>query len=145
MSKYFIIIILSSLAACQKAPQESEAKQTIRSILQAQAEAWSNYDLEGFMEGYWRSDSLKFFGAKGLTYGWENTLKGYQARYSSPQHTGRLRFEVEDISQIAPTAYFVMGRFFLTRAVGDAQGIFMLVFKRIKGEWKIVADMSCST
>lgn len=150
MFKYIIVLILSTLAACQKAPQEQkvpqalEAKQAIRSILETQAEAWSNYDLESFMEGYWRSDSLKFFGAKGITYGWENTLKGYQKRYSSPDHTGSLRFKLESITQINASAYFVMGRFFLTRKVGDTQGIFTVIFKYIEGEWKIVADMSCA-
>ncbi|MDA7724243.1 hypothetical protein N8836_01430 [Flavobacteriaceae bacterium] len=38
---------------------------------------------------------------------------------------------------------FAMGRYFLSRNVGDANGVFMVIFKKIKGEWKIVADMSC--
>ncbi|TFG89432.1 MAG: DUF4440 domain-containing protein, partial [Candidatus Atribacteria bacterium] len=27
--------------------------------------------------------------------------------------------------------------------VGNADGIFMIIFKKIKGEWKIIADTSC--
>ena len=30
------------------------------------------------MEGYWKSESLKFYGANGVTYGWDNTLERYQ-------------------------------------------------------------------
>jgi hypothetical protein len=35
-----------------------------------------------------------------------------------------------------------MGEYFLSRKVGDANGIFMILFKKIDGEWKIIADTS---
>jgi len=36
-----------------------------------------------------------------------------------------------------------MGEYHLTRNVGDANGVFMIIFKKINGEWKIIADTSC--
>ena len=27
--------------------------------------------------------------------------------------------------------------------VGNADGVFIIIFKKINGEWKIIADMSC--
>ena len=36
-----------------------------------------------------------------------------------------------------------MGRYHLARDQGEAEGTFMIIFKKIKGEWRIVADMSC--
>jgi len=36
-----------------------------------------------------------------------------------------------------------MGEFFLTRTVGNANGVFMIIFKKIDGKWKIIADTSC--
>jgi hypothetical protein len=36
-----------------------------------------------------------------------------------------------------------MGAYHLTRKIGDASGVFMIIFRKIKGEWKIVADTSC--
>ena len=36
-----------------------------------------------------------------------------------------------------------MGQYHLKRSVGDANGVFVIIFKKIDGEWKIVADMSC--
>ncbi len=35
-----------------------------------------------------------------------------------------------------------MGEYHLKRNVGNATGIFMIIFKRIEGEWKIIADTS---
>ena len=46
--------------------------------MKTQEVAWSNYDLEGFMKGYWKSDSLKFHGSNGDTYGWDKTLANYK-------------------------------------------------------------------
>jgi ketosteroid isomerase-like protein len=95
------------------------------------------------MEGYWKNDSLKFYGANGITHGWENTLENYKKGYPTKEHTGTLKFKINAISEINTDAYYVMGEFFLKRSVGDANGIFMIIFKKIDGEWKIIADTSC--
>lgn len=118
-------------------------KDEIMAIMKAQEMAWSNHDLEGFMEGYWENDSLKFYGNSGITYGYENTLKNYKKRYPTEEHTGTLEFKINDISKIEAASYFVMGEYYLRRTVGDTNGIFLIIFKKIEGEWKIVADMSC--
>lgn len=122
---------------------EQEDKNAIISVMKAQEKAWSNHDLEGFMKGYWKSDSLKFYGSSGLTYGWEKTLANYKKGYPTKAHSGRLNFKINDISKIADNAYYVMGEYHLIRDVGNADGVFMIIFKRINGEWKIIADTSC--
>ena len=48
-----------------------------------------------------------------------------------------------DISKINNESYFVMGEYYLKRNIGDANGVFMIIFKKINGEWKIIADTSC--
>lgn len=111
--------------------------------MDAQQKAWSKHDLEGFMQGYWKSDSLKFYGSNGVTLGWEKTLSNYKKGYPTAEHSGTLNFKINDISKINEGAYFVMGEYHLTRKVGDANGVFMIIFKKINGEWKIVADTSC--
>lgn len=141
---FVICISIASISIClaqdtDRVKDESE----IRAVMQAQQDAWSAQDLEGFMEGYWKNDSLKFFGSSGITYGWKNTLENYKKRYPTKAHTGTLKFKLRDISPIGERAYFVMGEYYLTREAGDANGVFMIIFKRIGGQWKIVADMSC--
>ena len=140
--KLFILAIVISLTSCTQANEKTD-RETIVSILKAQEQSWNNYDLEGFMNGYWKSDSLKFYGGSGLTYGWEQTLKNYHKRYPSKDHTGTLKFVINDVSKIQDESYFVMGEYHLKREVGDADGVFIIIFKKINGEWKIVADMSC--
>jgi hypothetical protein len=56
--KLLILAIAICLASCSQA-NETADRDMILSILKTQEQAWNNYDLEGFMDGYWKSDSLK--------------------------------------------------------------------------------------
>ena len=89
------------------------------------------------MQGYWKSDSLKFYGSRGLTYGWENTLNNYKKGYPTKAESGTLNFVINDISKIEGDNYWVMGEYHLKREVGNADGVFIIIFKKINGEWKI--------
>jgi hypothetical protein len=128
--------------SCSQTTEQQE-KDEIISIMKSQEKAWSNHDLEGFMLGYWKNDSLKFYGSSGLTYGWDKTLANYKKGYPTKDHSGTLTFKINDISKINNESYFVMGAYYLKRNIGDANGVFMIIFKKINGEWKIIADTSC--
>ena len=109
---------------------EQEDKDAIIAVMKTQEIAWSNNDLEGFMHGYWKSDSLKFYGSNGLTKGWQQTLNNYKKGYPTKEHSGTLNFKINDISKIDTGSYWVMGEYFLKRSVGDANGVFLIIFKK---------------
>ncbi|WP_339626997.1 nuclear transport factor 2 family protein [uncultured Maribacter sp.] len=136
-----IIIIISS--SCVNKNNSVQDKEEIIAVLNQQQKDWSNNDLESFMDGYWKSDSLYFYSGKKLKSGWENTLNSYLKNYPDKSYSGTLKFTIAKISAITPDSYFVMGEYNLTREVGNATGTFMIIFKRIDGEWKIIADSSC--
>jgi hypothetical protein len=138
----FLFATLFVFSSCSTSTEEQD-KKAILAIMDAQQIVWSKHDLEGFMEGYWKSDSLKFYGSNGVTYGWDKTLTNYKKRYPTPDHSGTLKFKINDITKIEKESYYVMGAYHLTRPVGNAKGVFMIIFRKIKGEWKIVADTSC--
>lgn len=137
----FLLIILTASSCIVDDPEKD--KSDILSVLDMQQKAWNDHDLEGFMEGYWKSDSLKYYGSRGLTSGWEKTLSNYKKGYPTKEYTGTLKFVIDAINQIDSNSYYVMGQYHLTRSVGDANGVFMIVFKRINGEWRIISDLSC--
>ena len=142
MKKLILLLcLISSFNSFSQTTEEND-KDAIMAVLKAQRIAWSNNNIEEFMEGYWKSDSLKFYGSNGVTYGWENTLERYQKSYPTEDHTGKLSFKINDITKISEGAYYVLGEYHLKREVGNADGIFMLVFKQINGAWKIIADTS---
>ncbi|MFC6999868.1 YybH family protein [Rufibacter roseus] len=107
-----------------------------------QSEAWNRGDLEAFMEPYWQSDSLVFIGKNGPTYGWNQTLQNYKRGYPTPEAMGKLTFTLLRTDIISKDGLFVIGKWHLRRTIGDLEGHFSLVFRKIGGKWKIVADHS---
>jgi ketosteroid isomerase-like protein len=94
------------------------------------------------MQGYWNNDSLVFVGKNGPTYGYTATLERYKKSYSDAAKMGQLHFDILQVKQLSADYYFVLGKWALTRTAGDVSGSFTLLFRKIKGEWKIVADHS---
>jgi ketosteroid isomerase-like protein len=134
----FALLVLSLTTTAQ-----SNDEQQIRKLLNEQTVYWNNGDLENFMKGYWKNDSLMFIGKSGVTYGYNNTLENYRKGYPNRDAMGMLKFNILKVEKIAADAYFVVGKWHLTREkVGDVEGHYTLFFKKIKGEWVIVADHS---
>ena len=147
MKHVVCIFLLVLLFGCNSNSQQTQNsidkdKAQILQVLKTQETAWNNRDFEGFMQGYLNSDSLKFYGRSGLTKGWQNTLDNYKKGYPTKAESGTLKFKINDISPIEDNSYWLMGEFFLERTAGDANGIFIIIYKKIDGQWKIVADMS---
>jgi hypothetical protein len=55
---------------------------------------------------------------------------------------GKLRFELVEVKRLSVLYFFVVGKWFLTRSIGDLNGSFILLIKKIKNKWVIVADHS---
>jgi ketosteroid isomerase-like protein len=139
MKKYllFITILLSSTSFAQ-----NKDEQAIRDILANQTKAWNKGDLNAFMVGYWENDSLVYIGKNGPTYGYATTLNNYKKNYPDTSHMGKLEFQLISVKPLNTNHYFVIGKWHLNRTVGDASGYFTLLFRKINGEWKAIADHS---
>ena len=132
-----IILISANIVSDQ-----SKDEITIRTILAAQTSAWNKGNTEVFMKGYWQSDSLMFIGKSGIAYGWQKTLDNYKKNYPDTASMGKLNFDLLSVKSIANDYYFVVGKWYLTRSVGNVGGVFTLLFRKIKNEWVIVVDHS---
>lgn len=121
---------------------QNRDEQSIRAILTLQTEQWNRGDIDGFMKGYWNSDSLMFVGKSGVTYGYQPTLRNYKKSYPDAAAMGKLSFNILKVQPLANGLYFVLGKWMLKRSIGDVSGHYTLLFRRINGEWKIVVDHS---
>jgi ketosteroid isomerase-like protein len=139
--KKTVILIAALLVVCNIEAQETW-EQAIRNTMADQEVAWNKGNLEAFMEGYWKSDSLRFIGSKGLTYGWQQTLDNYKKGYPDADAMGQLKFTILSVEQMADNCAFVVGKWQLTRKKGDVSGHYTLLWKKIMGRWVIVADHS---
>ena len=121
---------------------QSKDEQAIRNAMAEQLIAWNTGDINRFMNTYWQSDSLQFIGKSGITYGWQKTLDNYKKRYPDTAAMGKLSFNFLEFKPLSPGYYFVVGKWHLQRSVGNLDGYFILLFKKIKGQWVIIADHS---
>lgn len=114
----------------------------VRVVLEDQVAAWNRGDLQGFMEGYWRSPDLTFTSGGTVRRGWRTTLDRYRETYGGRAETmGRLSFSDLEVHPLGTDAAWVLGRWRLAFADGDtAAGVFTLVFRRLDGAWRIVHD-----
>ena len=114
----------------------------IRNTLAQQTDAWNAGDLEKFMDGYWRNDSLMFIGKSGYSYGYGNVLKNYKKNYPDTVAMGKLDFKIITVKRLSVLYYSVVGKWHLKRYAGDEGGSFTLLFKKIKKKWVIIQDHS---
>ena len=141
MKQILSIFILAFLFTFSVSAQTKE-EQTIRTLLEEQRQAWNTGDKEKFMRTYWQSDSLMFIGKSGVTYGWQNTLDNYKKGYPDTAAMGNLKFDILEVKRLSVMYFFVVGKWHLTRSIGDVGGHFTLLFKKVKNKWVIVADHS---
>lgn len=121
---------------------QSKDEQAIRKILSNQTQYWNQGNIDSFMVGYWNNDSLLFIGKSHVTYGYINALNNYKQGYSDTAQMGKLTFNILQVKRLSNDHYFVLGKWFLKRSVGDIGGHYTLLFRKIKGQWVIVADHS---
>ncbi len=130
---FCLMLLLASFSFAQD-------KKAITNLLEKQRLAWNRGDLDGYMQGYWKSDSLLFVGKTGPKYGWKTTLENYKKSYPDDEAMGTLTFNILQINIIDLKNAFVLGGWKLKREKDEPQGFFTLWLRRIKGEWKIVSD-----
>ena len=135
-------LLLLLFLAIQTKTEAQKADQSIRKLLNAQTLAWNRGDLEGFMQGYWKTDSLCFIGKSGVTYGWNNTLANYKKGYPDTAAMGKLQFTILHVQLLSKQYAQVIGKWHLTRSIGNVQGHFTLLLRQLNGQWVIVSDHS---
>lgn len=116
----------------------------IVAVLEAQREAWNRGDIEGYMDGYARSDKTVFISGDNVTRGWQLVLDRYKKNYDSRDKMGKLTFSQLETTLLANDAAVVVGRWHLLRANDQPHGRFTLVFRKTKQGWKIVHDHTSS-
>lgn len=141
MQKIFLLLLLPVITDFAANAQSADVK-AIHKILDDQTYFWNKGDLDNFVNGYWNNDSVMFIGSSGVVYGYQNTLQRYKKTYSDSSKMGKLRFQILQVNRLSAEFYFVVGKWMLSRTIGDISGHFSLLFRKINGQWKIIADHS---
>ncbi|MGB0886474.1 MAG: YybH family protein [Vicingaceae bacterium] len=136
MKHLIAIITIITFFSCNN---NNTDKNAIMQVMNMQEKAWSNGNIDGFMEGYWQSDSLKFVGKNGIKYGWKTTLDNYKKSYPDKAAMGKLEFDIIQL-EVNGSSAFMLGKWSLIRANDNPNGYFDLYWKKINGNWVITID-----
>lgn len=136
-----LLLISLTLAACPSMTPDTNADSVeIRSLLAEQAAAWNRGDIDGFMQGYWNSEQLRFASGDSVTYGWAAANQRYHAHYPDRAAMGTLDFSDLAVEPLAPDAALVFGHWSLQREHDRPHGLFTLLLRKTGDGWKITRD-----
>lgn len=139
----FLILFLFLIEAGafgQSAAQRAQIEVDVLAVMTAQTAAWNDGNIDGFMQGYWRSDQLVFASGDQVTRGWQPTLDRYQRTYDTKAKMGELRFSDVSVNVLAKDIAVVLGSWSLKRENDNPKGKFTVIFRRLKEGWKIIHD-----
>lgn len=136
------LFTLFILSFCLISNAQTTDENQIITMLKNQENSWNEGSLEKFMIGYWESDSLLFIGKNGPKYGYKTTLDNYKKSYSDTTQMGKFTSTILSIQKLSTNYYFVVGKWYLKRSIGDLKGHYSLLIRKIKNKWVIVADHS---
>lgn len=139
----FTIAILTFISCqCKHEYDSSIEEASIRQVLDDQVDAWNNGDIDAFMEGYMKSEELKFVSSGTVRKGWEETINRYKTNYNSREKMGKLKFDIIDLTVLDHDDAHVLGKYYLSNAQDSvfSSGHFTLLWKKINDDWVIAMD-----
>jgi len=123
-----------------KPSKSSQSIAAIQAVLEAQRDAWNRGDIEGYMDGYDRSEKTVFVSGDKVARGWQTVLDRYKNTYDTREKMGVLTFSDLEITMLGADSASVLGSWSLKRANDRPHGRFTLIFKRTNKGWRIVHD-----
>ncbi len=136
-----LVVLVMAFSACKDdVAFRSFKPEDVRAVLKEQQQAWNQGDLEGFMSGYWKSDSVKFIAKNGVVNGWSNMLGNYKKGYPDAAAMGKLQFDILAIEELEENHASVTGRWTLTETEKASTGHFLLIFRKMGDQWRIITD-----
>lgn len=120
-------------------------QQEVSSVLNAQMNAWNEGNVKGYMEGYWKSDSLLFTSGGKVQRGWQATFEKYTKSYDTKAKMGTLKFSGFEYYLLSSGSAWVFGKWELERSGDHPNGVFTLILKKFPDGWKIIHDHTSSS
>lgn len=141
-----LLTLLSIVTVALWSNDAAKCKQSdsIKALLDMQADAWNKGDLKTFMTGYKRSNAISYTSAGKIINGYEALLAHYEKRYGKNSDTmGKLDFTILQEIELGKNNALCVGRWHLVGAENkEMEGVFSLVLTRLneKSAWKVIHD-----
>lgn len=135
---FVMILMVSGIAFAQSKVEKEKA--AIRKVMDDQIAAWNSGSVDGFMQGYWKSENLIFVSGDNVRRGWQTVTDNYKKSYNTREKMGVLSFTDLEITILSKDSATVLGRWKVQHEPKDDQGRFTLIFRKFKEGWRIIHD-----
>ena len=117
-------------------------RQYILDLLMTQQHDWNSGDVASYMEGYEKTDSLRFASGGAYRFGWQATIDRYYDTYPNRDAMGQLTFSELDVDILSQDRAMAFGRWHLVRGrdYENIGGLFTLILVRAGSGWLIKYD-----
>ena len=142
--RFACAVIVGLIFAGNIHPQARSPEAEIRLVLENQVVAWNEGNVEGYMQGYWNSDSTEFVSGGTVTKGYREVLSRYKKNYNTREKMGRLEFRELTVRTLSDNSAVATGVWELTRTADKPWGRFTLILERKPEGWRIIHDHTSS-
>lgn len=142
ISLFSFVAFLVLIGLSSNCPGQSKDWNQVREVMQKEIEFWNNHDLDGLVNLYAPTDSVRMLYNGGAAYGKENIMAFYK-KYWPKEKMGTLSFTDVKLERLSDEYYFTSGHFHVSGPDGkNSSGRFSGLFRKIKGKWYIYTDHS---
>ena len=118
----------------QKAAGDSEKE--IYDQLMRMADAWNRHDIDGYLDGFLRSDEIVVVVEGETVRGWDLLSKAYHGGYPNPQEMGTLTIDRVQVQMLAPDLGFVLGSYTVVFPKKKEFGTDTIIMKKVSEGWR---------
>ena len=146
LSILFLLIFSNCPTLVAQSATQPDSAEILRilHVISEQQKAWNAGNISGYMEGYWKSDSLLFTSGGNIQRGWNATWEKYRKSYDSKEKMGALYFSNLEVNVLSPGSAWIFGDWELKRKNDNPKGVFTLILKKFPDGWKIIHDHTSS-
>jgi uncharacterized protein (TIGR02246 family) len=126
----------------QKVAGAGDSEKEIYEQLNRMADAWNRHDIDGYLDGYWRSDDLVIVVEGENLRGWDLLSKAYHSGYPNLQEMGTITLDRVQIRLIAPDLGFALTWFTASFPKKKEFGTDTVILKKLPEGWRVAISHS---
>jgi hypothetical protein len=123
-------------------PRAIQAHAEIQTLIFGNIERWNAHDIDGFMEGAWKSKDFVMVVDAQEIRGWAEAVAAYHRGYADPNSMGNVVCQGLETQLITPEVALVVMRWTLYLKGGKVLGTSSIVARKFVDGWKVVSDHS---
>jgi uncharacterized protein (TIGR02246 family) len=126
----------------QKVAGAPQSEREIYEEMNKLVDAWNRHDLDGYLEGFWHSDSLVVVVEGETVRGWDLLSRAYHEGYPNTSEMGTVTLDRAQVQMLAPDLGFILLWDTVVFAKKKEFGTSTVIMKKLPEGWKVAVQHS---